>query len=213
MTSPRRGRPATIDREAILTGALELIGRVGVEGLTMKALALELGVTPMATYRYVENKQALLELMIEKVLSREAPEAAGSWSEQLWGLLWANFEEVGRYPGLADYLYQGAVSPQGRRLLANAVQILVDAGIPADRARLAFSDIYAYMIGRLVLRARAFEQNGRTGSGRRGFVPRLEELASDDHIRHGYDALVRGLNLEFPDLGDGSGPASDGETA
>lgn len=201
MTSTRRGRPATIDLDAVLEGALRLVGRVGVEGLTMKALALELGVTPMAIYRYVENKQALLELIVERVLSREPSGSSGSWSDRLWALLWMNFEEVGRYPGLADYLYQGAVSSQGRRLLENAVQLLTEAGIPAAQARLAFSDIYAYMIGRLVLRARAFERRSKPRGRGRGTVPSLDELASDEHVRHGYDALVAGLSAAFAQEG------------
>lgn len=194
MSSPRRGRPATIDQEAVIEGALRLIGRVGVEGLTMKALALELGVTPMATYRYVENKQALLELVVARVLSKQAAPGPGTWSERLWTLLWANFEEVGRYPGLVDYLYQGAVTPQGRQLLENAIEILIEAGMPPDRARLALSDIYAYMIGRLVLRARAFEREAPQRGKSRGPVASLDELASDEHVRHGFDALVASLS-------------------
>ena len=48
-----RGRPPTIDREAVLDTALRLLDDEGVEALTMRRLASELGVSAMAPYRHV----------------------------------------------------------------------------------------------------------------------------------------------------------------
>lgn len=193
MTAPRRGRPATIDQSTVVKSALELISRVGVDGLTMKALAQELGVTPMAAYRYVDSKAALLELVVDEVLARAAPPATGSWDERLWVLLWSNFEQVSRYPGLADYLYQGTISEPGRRVLEQAVGLLSESGLSSAEARLAFSGIYAYMIGRLVLRARSMERGTPETVAGQGPVPSLAEMASEAHIRAGYLALVAGF--------------------
>ena len=44
----RRGRPPTIDREAVLGAALRLLDAEGVDALTMRRLARELGVSAMA---------------------------------------------------------------------------------------------------------------------------------------------------------------------
>jgi len=193
MSTPRRGRPAVIDRDAVIDGALRLINKVGVDGLTMKGLADELGVTTMAAYRYVDNKEMLVELVVQRVLSREAPSSDGDWSEQLWAVLWTNFEEVARYPGLADYLYRSTIFPEGRRLVEQAVEILCKAGMSDEQARLSFSDIYAYMIGRLVLASRAAERPATRSTRSRSAVPSLADLASAEHVRHGYDALISGL--------------------
>ena len=43
-----RGRPATIDREAVLDTAIRLLDGEGVEALTMRRLASELAVSAMA---------------------------------------------------------------------------------------------------------------------------------------------------------------------
>lgn len=196
MTAPRRGRPAILDLSAVIEGALTLIERVGVDGLTMKALAQELGVTPMAAYRYVDNKQALLELVVTEVLSRTVAPTEGTWDERLWGLMWGGIEEMGRYPGLADYLYHGTITEPGRRVLEAGVELVEESGMSRDQARLAYSDIYAYMMGRLVLRTRSFERGPAPLKRRKGGLPNLAELASARHVRHGYEALIRGLVSE-----------------
>jgi AcrR family transcriptional regulator len=195
MTAPRRGRPPIIDLSTVVEGALALIERVGVDGLTMKALAEELGVTPMAAYRYVDNKQALIELVVGTVLSRTVAPAEGTWDERLWALMWGGFEEMGRYPGLSDYLYHGTITEPGRRLLEHGVKLLEEGGMTTADARLAYSDIYAYMMGRLVLRSRSFERGPAPKGRRNSILPSLAELASAEHVRHGYQALVRGLSL------------------
>lgn len=193
MTVPRRGRPAAIDKDAVVEAALRVIESNGVDGLTMKALAEELGVTPMASYRYVESKQVLLELVVGEVLSRHTVPGEGEWQDRLWELMWTSFQEVARYPGLADYLYHGTITDVGRQMLELGVDVLRSAGLSPAEARLAYSDIYAYMMGRLVLRSRALER-GTPGKPRPvGKVPTLAELASDAHVKHGYDAMVRGL--------------------
>lgn len=159
----------------------------------MKTLAEELGVSPMAAYRYVDNKQALLALVVEEVLSRQAVPVEGPWQERLWALMWGSFQEVARYPGLSDYLYHGAITEAGRKVLEAGVDVLLGAGMSSEEARLAYSDVYAYMMGRLVLRSRAHERGTSTRVRRSGPVPSLADLASEEHIRHGYDALVAGL--------------------
>lgn len=66
--SPARG----LDRETIVHAALAFIDRGGAQGLTMRALAHELDVVPMALYRYVHGREDLLEgvvaLLLEGVL-------------------------------------------------------------------------------------------------------------------------------------------------
>ena len=56
VTHRPRGRPPTIDREAVLDTAIRLLDAEGVEALTMRRLASELGVSAMAPYRYVGSK-------------------------------------------------------------------------------------------------------------------------------------------------------------
>lgn len=65
--TPRRGRPPSISREEVVTHALRLFDEHGVDGVTMKLLAAELGVTAMALYRHVDSKERLLALALDEI--------------------------------------------------------------------------------------------------------------------------------------------------
>ena len=69
MTRPR-GRPAQgagVTRDDILTAAMTLLDQGGGSGLTMRALATRLGVTPMSLYHHVEDRTGLLRALSDRV--------------------------------------------------------------------------------------------------------------------------------------------------
>jgi len=51
-------------KEQILIAARRVFDRDGVEGLSMREIAKDVGITPMAIYRHYENKQALLDALV-----------------------------------------------------------------------------------------------------------------------------------------------------
>ena len=61
-------RPSTLTRSRILDAALELAAAEGITAVTMRAVAAQLGVTPMALYRHVAGKQELLDGVVERLL-------------------------------------------------------------------------------------------------------------------------------------------------
>src|ERR1700733_14405920 len=67
-----RGRPPTIDREAVLDTAIGLLDAEGLEARTMRRPASELGVSAMAPYRYVGSKDELLMVLIDRLAARLA---------------------------------------------------------------------------------------------------------------------------------------------
>jgi TetR/AcrR family tetracycline transcriptional repressor len=108
----RAGRPRAgeepLTRGRILEAALSLVDEEGIEGLSMRRLAKELGVDPMAIYHHLPNKRALLSAVIGMVFSEmRAPEETGDWRERVRA--WARaFRDVARahpklVPQLASY--------------------------------------------------------------------------------------------------------------
>jgi AcrR family transcriptional regulator len=80
-TSPRR-RPLSEDR--IVSAALRIVDRSGLEALTMRAVGGALGYEAMSLYKHVANKQQLLQLVIERVAAElEGPVSSASWEERL----------------------------------------------------------------------------------------------------------------------------------
>jgi len=107
----RAGRPKAgeepLTRGRILEAALSLVDEEGIEALSMRRLAKELGVDPMAIYHHLPSKRALLSGLIEKVFSEmrvPEPEETGGWRERVRA--WARaFRDVARaHPRLVPHL-------------------------------------------------------------------------------------------------------------
>ena len=66
-------RRVRLNRERVLQAAVTLADEIGIDALSMRRLAQELGVVPMALYKHVENKEALLDGMVEVIVSEIDP--------------------------------------------------------------------------------------------------------------------------------------------
>jgi len=64
---------APLNRERVLSAAVELADREGVDALSMRRLSAELGVVPMALYKHVANKDELVDGMIDVVVAEIDP--------------------------------------------------------------------------------------------------------------------------------------------
>ena len=73
--APRRIR---LSRERVLRAGVELADEAGIDELSMRKLAEELGVVPMALYKHVADKEELLDGMVDIVVGEIDPPATGS---------------------------------------------------------------------------------------------------------------------------------------
>ncbi|GAB7181840.1 TetR/AcrR family transcriptional regulator C-terminal domain-containing protein [Kitasatospora sp. Ki12] len=70
-------RRKPLNRDRVLRAAVARADQSGYEGLSMRGLAQELGVVPMALYKHVANKEQLLDGMVELVVGEIDPPAEG----------------------------------------------------------------------------------------------------------------------------------------
>ena len=82
---PSRGPKPGLSLEAIVQAAIDLADREGLAVLSMRRVADELGVGTMSLYRYVPNKSALLDVMMDTVIGEPGPaeRLPGGWRAQL----------------------------------------------------------------------------------------------------------------------------------
>jgi AcrR family transcriptional regulator len=66
-----------LSRERVLQAAVALADEHGVEAISMRRIAGELGVVPMALYKHVSSKDELLDGMIDVVVGEIGPPAGG----------------------------------------------------------------------------------------------------------------------------------------
>ena len=70
----------TLSKERVLRAAVAVADRAGVEGLSMRKVAQELDVVPMALYRHVSSKDEMLDGMLELVVDEiDPPRADTDW--------------------------------------------------------------------------------------------------------------------------------------
>ena len=132
------GRAPQISREAVLAAALRLADEQGLDAVTMHAVARRLQVTPMALYRHVDDKNALLDGLVEVLLTEyPPPRAEGEWDERLIALADGIRDTARRHPAVFPLLLtRPAVTPSAR-VVRDAVQAaLREGGLPeAEVAR------------------------------------------------------------------------------
>jgi AcrR family transcriptional regulator len=67
-----------LTRERVLRAAVALADREGADSLSMRRLAEQLGVVPMALYKHVANKEEMLDGMVDIVVGEIDPPAEGT---------------------------------------------------------------------------------------------------------------------------------------
>lgn len=116
-------RPTEIRREQISTAALALIARDGLKGMSMAALAEQVGMVPSALYRHYRNKRQIVEIILDRVRDglranlQSAREASPEPCARLRLLLDRHLGLLHRSPGLPRLVFPddlGVRFPEGR---------------------------------------------------------------------------------------------------
>ena len=195
----------------MVTAALKVVESEGGDALTMRRVADEIGASASSLYGYVANKEELVQLVLEQIMTEISfPQAGQDWQDMLRG--WAR-ETLGvfrRHAGVAG-LTLGRV-PFGPSMLAGVERMLAalrSAGIPDQVA------VFAGDLGSLYVAAFAHEldvtpiaEPGEFSAQAsqwlkslpRDEFPNTVALAdqmvagnSDDRFEWGLDVLIRGL--------------------
>ncbi|MFI0355675.1 TetR/AcrR family transcriptional regulator [Actinomadura sp. 9N407] len=150
----RLERPAptprqTLTAERIASVAVGIADAEGLDAITMRRLATELGVAPMAAYRYVAGKDEVLELMVNLIYADlRLPENAG-WRETMRTLALGTRELMLKHLWLARLSPQAMLSltPSRMAIAERSLQALGDLGLDADTMMGVFRAVDAYVHG------------------------------------------------------------------
>lgn len=209
MASTRRAW-GSLTREQIVRGALAIARRDGVEALTIRNLAAEVGASRMALYRHVPDKEALLDLTAGAIAEEDLPGLVGGdgdWETQLRRLARTVRRRLLEYPGLAELLLRrGNASPAGLALADHGLAILRRAGLDPDaaaRGYIAFFDVVLARVHREIaagpggpeqrLRPQVQAAEPERFPHLADLLPNLESLGPDDIFETELDLLIAGL--------------------
>ncbi|MBB4935531.1 AcrR family transcriptional regulator [Lipingzhangella halophila] len=126
--------------EAVVDRALDLADAEGLAAVSMRRLAGELGVTPMALYWHFRTKEALLDAMVDRVFSEVdlQPPVDAPWRRRLSDLLWSFLRAVRGHPAAPELLTRAGATCENRLLTQEAaLDILARAGFsPAEATQI-----------------------------------------------------------------------------
>ena len=116
--APRRGPRRALSVDAVLAAATALADAEGLEAVTIRRVAQELGVVPMSLYTYVPGKAELLDLMMDAAYdAMPRPDTAGEpWRARVKAIAEENRALFEAHPWAAEV--STARPPLGPGLMA-----------------------------------------------------------------------------------------------
>ncbi|MFE5672640.1 TetR/AcrR family transcriptional regulator [Agromyces sp. NPDC056523] len=160
MPASRNATRTRLSRDGVLRTALALADRNGLDGLTMRALADELGVEAMSIYYHLPNKDAILDGVVEEVFAEveaevggfEVPEATDGarWATALRERILGARRVLLRHPWAPWIMNaRGASGPNAMRHVDGIVGIMRAGGMSYDLIHHALhaigSRVYGYV--------------------------------------------------------------------
>jgi AcrR family transcriptional regulator len=210
----RTPRKATIPRqplsgEAVLDAALRIVDREGLDGLSMRRVAQELGTGAASLYAYVTSKEELLEQLLDRALG-EVPIPSvdpSRWAAQLTRLHFDMRDVLLAHRDLARATQATVpLGPNVLRIVEAALGLLRVGGVP-DRAAGWAVDQLTQLVVADVVEAAMHRSKGRESQLRDYFgalpaerFPNLVAMADlmvegggDERFAFGLGLMVDGL--------------------
>ena len=151
-----------------MAAAIELADRDGIESISMRKLAQELGVEAMSLYTHVRNKNDLLDGMADTVISQIPVSAEGAdWKASLRQLALAARSVMLRHPWAPRAVEaQAAPGPAALRYVNAVLGILREGGFSIAQTHHALHILGSHLLGFTPGPLRRFRRP-RAGGGHR----------------------------------------------
>ncbi|MFD0905050.1 TetR/AcrR family transcriptional regulator [Actinomadura sediminis] len=222
--SQRKGRPPRISRAEVVETARRIVDEEGVDRLTMRRLAKEIGSTPMALYHHVRDKERLLVLLLDDYAARNMhrPELPDDPRERVVVVAAAIRRTLAACPWIVEVLTaDDLMSEAALWFVEQIMDGLIECGLAPDEAVHGYRAVWYYTVGEMIVRAageRRRADDDRPTYRERVFaevdaaeLPRVAlvarrwaELTAEDTYLDGLRALVDGLTA-------GARPGGGGE--
>jgi TetR/AcrR family transcriptional regulator, tetracycline repressor protein len=193
-----RGRPPSLSTHQVVEAALRVTREVGLDNLSMRALARELGVPPMTIYHYAPSREYLHALVVDDILGeiRVPGPDEGSWEERLRKLHSDARRVFATHPGVSAHFGDGG-SREGARLADGVLTILAEGGFDQEAAVVCFATLFTFMTGQIDLDAMSHFVAHGVSTATLDNVTSSARFSREELFDLGYDAVMEGLKRTF----------------
>jgi AcrR family transcriptional regulator len=138
-----------LSKQRVLRAAVALADAGGVEALSMRKLAQQLGVVPMALYKHVANKDELLDGMVDVVVSEIDPPLSGTdWKTAIRRRVLSARSALLRHPWASRVIESRATAtPTVLRYMDSMIGIFRAGGFSIDLTHHAMHAMGSRLLG------------------------------------------------------------------
>jgi len=198
---PSRGRAGGLDRQQIVRTAIAIADREGLNALTMRRIAQQLGAGTMSLYWHVRDKDELIELMRDEVAGEQTLQPSGDWRSDLARFARDTRGTFLRHPWLASVAFgTPPIGPNSLRQDELITAAMSSLGVDLQTQGAVSAAVYFFVIG-FVLRELAQEQvQQRTGmtvaQWRASIAPYIQQQLATGRYPNLQRAISSGSNLD-----------------
>ncbi|GLB93333.1 TetR family transcriptional regulator [Mycobacterium kiyosense] len=209
MRQHQRARPGPkprLNRDEIVSEALQILAVDGPDQLSLRRLAARLGVTARTLYGYFDSKESLESALVRRVMPvPPALDPAQPWHQQLRSYVLRIHDAFVEQPGAAQlFAARSARSSAMDQVREYLLTLLVDGGLSHADAIAALGTLSRYLMGCVVIEAQRHAEAdvmaGRFAGLSPEMFPVLASFAdeydgrdSEESTRYGLDLILTGL--------------------
>jgi AcrR family transcriptional regulator len=212
----RQQRPrGSTTREAVVNAAMDVLDRVGVGGLTIRAVASAVGAPPMSLYTHFANKEQLMNLAYGELAHRLYVDAGhDTWQAELMALAERVRATLLEHPSWTPLLSRPA-PPMRVAVRDRILKMMVDAGMSSSEALQALSAAVVTTIGLVLVeltfrdpdggssfvkrfarnRALFEDEPGPDSTSREAFT-KMQHFDHGETFRYALTTMLEGLSLK-----------------
>jgi AcrR family transcriptional regulator len=216
-----RGPQPAFSRDQIAAAAVKIADGEGIEAVSLRRIAAEIGSGATSLYRYIGNKDELLDLMVERVLPEYTlPKRSGGWRRDLRKIASQNRKMILRHPWMiAISAFRSSLGPGAVRWLELTLNAIDDLGLNIDEMLVVSNTLFAFAKGYAAGEIAEQEASRRSGLTREqwmmsraeqtrailrtGAYPMFDRLVKDARAPHDPRAAERGFSLGLDHILDG----------
>lgn len=192
-----------LSADRVVRAAVDLADAAGLDAVTMRTLAAELGTSPMSIYHHLRSKEEIIDGMVEFVYSEiELPDAHETWANATRIRCRSAHETLIRHKWAAP-LMQSRTPPGPLNLRHHDAMIahLKRGGLPLDVIAHAYASLDAFVYGFSAMEAAFAGRTDRTAVGT-GMDGRVGRPWFTEAFEFGLDLLVEGYEgfVSQPDV-------------
>ncbi len=217
--APPAREPVTLER--VGAAALRIVDAEGLDALTVRRLAQELGVGTMTLYWYVQNKDEVLDLVADRIMADVTlPSPGDDWRQAVRDVATAVRSALIRHANAVPVMLErGSLGPNGIALIDTSLGLLRAAGFDPGMAADAYNTIANYVLGSAAAQLSTLNPPGRPDISRPAYgqmlrdyigslpggryqnlkdaAPRIFGASTDARFSVGLEFIIDGLALRL----------------